>query len=66
MSELVHNNEDAKYRMFPNAWKFIGLLSKRLQYAKEQRLPIAMCCQESGDCSKLSATQLMKQTTLTH
>lgn len=65
MGELLHNEADAKYRMFPNAWKFIGLLSQRLQQAKEKRLPLAMCCQESGDCSDLSATQLMKQTTLT-
>ena len=30
LSELTSNDESAKYRMFPNAYRFISLLHRRL------------------------------------
>lgn len=39
--ELNTNSEgEAKYRMFPNAWKFIRYLNQRLVLAKEKKLPL--------------------------
>ena len=56
LSELSSNDEGAKYRMFPNAYRFISLLHRRL--ASSQSI--------IADGSAITATDLMKQVTLTH
>jgi ADP-ribose pyrophosphatase YjhB (NUDIX family) len=54
LAELTSNDEGAKYRMFPNAYRFIKLLHQRLMANK----PLVD--------DSLSATDLMKHVTLTH
>jgi hypothetical protein len=56
LSELSSNDEGAKYRMFPNAYRFISLLYQRLA---SKQSPLT-------DISSINATDLMKQVTLTH
>jgi hypothetical protein len=55
LSELSSNDEGAKYRMFPNAYRFISLLHKRLASN-----------QSTITDGSNTATELMKQVTLTH
>jgi hypothetical protein len=64
LNELYSNGDDAKYKMYPNAYRFIGLLSKRLALAKEKKLPHPSCL--GNDSSEMNACQLMKQVTVTH
>jgi hypothetical protein len=54
LAELSSNDEGVKYRMFPNAYRFIKLLHQRLMANK----PLID--------DSLSATDLMKQVTLTY
>ena len=55
LSELSSNDEGAKYRMFPNAYRFISLLHRRLASN-----------QSSITDGSTTATELMKQVTLTY
>jgi len=55
LSELSSNDEGAKYRMFPNAYRFISLLHRRLASN-----------QSTITDGTATATELMKQVTLTH
>ena len=60
LAELSSNDEGAKYRMFPNAYRFIRLLHNRLILKQQSQFSSA---DETGS---LTATDLMKQVTLTH
>lgn len=55
LSELSSNDEGAKYRMFPNAYRFISLLHRRLASN-----------QSTITDGTATASELMKQVTLTH
>jgi hypothetical protein len=64
LAELSSNEEgEARYRMFPNAWKFVKYLNQRLLLAKEKKL--CSLAPECGTAEHLTATQLIKQVTLT-
>jgi hypothetical protein len=54
LKDLTNNDEGTKYKMFPNAYRFIKLLHQRLMTNKQ-------LIDDS-----LSATDLMKQVTMTH
>jgi hypothetical protein len=62
LSELTSNDEGSKYRMFPNAYRFIKLLHQRLML----NLPLISDDNSAATESKISATDLMKHVTLTH